>query len=172
MSMTIDTREKRCPECKHPMMSGPLQVRNPRDPDGPRIAVAWWCANCHHSIEPKVAGAGEAGLIEQWKTIPTGTCIAQDAQLFVRTARKPHSCEKCGVEIASGDRYIEYLGEAAVVEYRLPNASRYQPPTDTIRYPGATLVVRDGWLVVATYAGDVAFYPPRSVVRAWVEAAE
>lgn len=51
------TDEKRCPTCKHPMMSGPLQVRNPRDPDGPRITAAWWCANCHHTIEAKAEEA-------------------------------------------------------------------------------------------------------------------
>lgn len=37
------TQEKSCPECGHPMMSGPLQSKG--------RAVAWWCANCHHSIE-------------------------------------------------------------------------------------------------------------------------
>jgi len=55
MSVATTAREKRCPECKHPMMSGPLQVRNPRDPEGPKITAAWWCANCHHSIEERSA---------------------------------------------------------------------------------------------------------------------
>lgn len=53
----VTAAEKSCPVCTHPMMEGPLEVRNPRDPDGPRIAVAWWCANCHHSIEAKAEEA-------------------------------------------------------------------------------------------------------------------
>ena len=38
-------------------LKGPLEVRNPRSPDGPRITAAWWCANCHHAILAKAEEA-------------------------------------------------------------------------------------------------------------------
>lgn len=45
------TDSQSCPKCSHPMMQGPLTVRKPNSRD--RWTAAWWCANCHFSIEQK-----------------------------------------------------------------------------------------------------------------------
>jgi hypothetical protein len=55
----VSDPEKLCPRCGHPMMQGPLRVR--RTPDAEeRVTADWWCANCHHAIEPESEPAGEA----------------------------------------------------------------------------------------------------------------
>jgi transposase-like protein len=41
------TKPKKCPSCKHPMMSGPLQ---PKRGSGDNRVADWWCADCHYTI--------------------------------------------------------------------------------------------------------------------------
>lgn len=48
---------KRCPACKHPMMSGPLRLRERdelNEPTGDYRTADWFCANCHHVVWAKV----------------------------------------------------------------------------------------------------------------------
>lgn len=40
---------------------------------------------------------------------------------FIRTARKPHRCEGCRVEIVPGEQYAEYVGEVSAYQ----SGSRY-----------------------------------------------
>lgn len=43
--------EKSCPNCKHPMMEGPLIVGREKGQNHTPVTAAWWCANCHFFIE-------------------------------------------------------------------------------------------------------------------------
>ncbi len=101
--------EKSCPECGHPMMSGPLQVRNPRDPDGPKITAAWWCANCHHSIP---------GCAEEMGTVRSRPHVCgKPAKWIVEGTARPGVHVVCGTHVRSYRTGLAYrikpLGQAS-----------------------------------------------------------
>lgn len=45
--------ERKCSECEHPMMSGPIQ---PKRGSGDFRTADWYCANCHHVIWHELPG--------------------------------------------------------------------------------------------------------------------
>lgn len=47
--------------------------------------------------------------------------MSEDGTVVIRTARKPHTCVQCGVEIEPGETYVEYLGETPAFQ----SGSRY-----------------------------------------------
>lgn len=63
------SRRKKCPQCTHPMMKGPLTLQFA----GSDRAAAWWCANCHWpiwaQIMKKPSGSNPASTA-QWSPEP------------------------------------------------------------------------------------------------------
>lgn len=77
-------QEKSCPECRHPMMSGPLEARGSNRPEGsPKIIVAWWCANCHYAI----VSNDEAAVAEARAILADPGHAHKYAQVVIDTAR-------------------------------------------------------------------------------------
>lgn len=42
--------EFKCPKCGHPMVQGPINVRDRAQVDEPFRTASAWCANCHYRI--------------------------------------------------------------------------------------------------------------------------